>query len=568
MIKGLDNTKEQQELFQSLIRDYNAIYYVNLDEDRFSVLYANKVVNQDVRRADFEEKLFSQAMAEFTQRYVREEDKHMLLQLTECKYVIKRLEEEDSYAFRYRVNPLNGLEFFEVCMAKPSGTSAGNFAIMTVRNCNKQAREELAYQLEIEERNTELKAALAAAKQAERSKADFFARMSHDLRTPMNVILGLAGLSADESSMEQMQENMKKIYSAGEYLLKIINDSLDFQKIEAGGLQLNPEIVRTKDLIASVTELATRANKDKPLEIRLQNKGVNEDAYLKVDPIRIKQAFVNLLSNAIKFTPAGGTVEVTLEVMERKESAVHDRITISDTGIGMSEDFIKNKIFKPFAQEHNEVTSNYAGTGLGLSIVKQLLDLMGATIKVESELGEGTRFTVDIDFEVVDAEKAKQSIQAKQEKNGRVAPQLDGIRVLLVEDHPLNAQIAIKLLNKVGCEVTWAENGKLGVDEFLRSEPFQYNAVLMDIRMPVMNGLEAAKEIRRQERQDAKRVPIIAMTANAYEEDIRASLDAGMNAHLAKPFHPQKLYEELEKWVRSAAPENEGDSNLQRPFFD
>lgn len=204
MLKQYDNDKEQQDLFWALIKDYNAIYYVNLNTDRFTVLYANNVVNLDVRKDGFDQKLFSVAMRDFTEQYVRDEDKSMLLLFTDCKYVKQRLDKENTYAFRYRVNPLNGLEFFEVRMAKPKEGTDENYAIMTVRNCNKQAREELEYQLEIEERNDELNKALAATKDAEKSKSDFFARMSHDLRTPMNVILGLADLSENENDVMKM----------------------------------------------------------------------------------------------------------------------------------------------------------------------------------------------------------------------------------------------------------------------------------------------------------------------------------------------------------------------------
>jgi signal transduction histidine kinase/CheY-like chemotaxis protein len=442
------------------------------------------------------------------------------------------------------------MEFFEVTIARPNEGDGENLAIMTVRNCNRQARSELAYQLEIEARNDELCDALRAAKQAEESKADFFARMSHDLRTPMNVILGLADLSAEEPDTDRLRENVRKIHDAGQYLLSIINDSLDFQRIEAGGLKLQPVVVRTGELVESITELAVQANKEKSVEVRLQNKGVNQDAYLRVDPIRLKQIFVNLISNAIKFTPAGGTVEMTIEVIERKERAVHDRITIADTGIGMSKDFLENGMFRPFSQEHNAFSAGYAGSGLGLSIAKQLLDLMGAHIQVESELGEGTKFTVDIDFELVEDEEAALQLRSVEERRFRLTPRLEGVRVLLVEDHPLNAEIATKLLERAGCQVTRAENGLLGVEAFCGAEPFHYDAVLMDIRMPELNGLEAARRIRGLDREDAGQVPIIAMTANAYEDDIRASLECGMNAHLAKPFQPQELYETLEKWVR------------------
>jgi len=274
MLNIANNSKQQQDLFLALIRDYNAIYYVDLDTDSFSVLYANNVVNQEVPKKDFATKAFSKRMKDFTEQYVRDEDKSTLLKLTDCQYVKKRLEKENSYAFRYRVNPYNGLEFFEVSMVKPTEGVDENFAIMTVKNCNKQAREELAYQLEIEKRNTELNKALDTAKNAELSKADFFSRMSHDLRTPMNVILGLANLSADESNIEEMRKSIKRIHSAGNYLLGIINDSLDFQKIEAGGLKLEPELIRTKELIDDVSELAIQANKSKKVEVRILKKHV------------------------------------------------------------------------------------------------------------------------------------------------------------------------------------------------------------------------------------------------------------------------------------------------------
>lgn len=543
------NHKEQQDLLWALIRDYNAIYYINLDKDTFSILYANNVVNQNVYQKDFEEKRFSVQMKLFTDHYVREEDKKMLLDLTDCTYIKKRLKDENHYAFRYRVNPHNGLEFFEVNMAKPDENEGENYAIMTVRNCNKQARDELKNQLKIEEQNEELNQALNVAKLADHSKTEFFSRMSHDLRTPMNVILGLSYLSEHENDIEQMRDNMNKIQSAGQYLLSIINDSLDYQKTETNGLKLEPEIIHTKEFVDSITDLAIQANKNKEVEVNLQNVNVNEDAYIKVDPIRLKQIFVNLVSNAIKFTPVGGTVQIIIEVIERKPTMVHDRITIADSGIGMSKDFLEHGIFKPFSQEHNSVTSNYAGTGLGLSIVKQLLDLMGATIKVESELGEGSTFIVDIDFELIAPEIAEKSLRAKEEKKLKPAPQLAGVKILLVEDHPLNAQIAMKLLTKMGCKVTWAENGKIGVDTFLKEKPSFFDIILMDIRMPVLNGLEAAQAIRKSERSDAKRIPILAMTANAYEEDVKASLAAGMNAHIAKPFDPQQLYETIEEFL-------------------
>ena len=398
------------------------------------------------------------------------------------------------------------------------------------------------YTVRVKKKNKQLAAANGA-------KTEFYSRMSHDLRTPMNGILGISELSEGETDLSVMRENMRKIHESGQYLLGLINDTLDLQRMENGKLPLEPQVVSTRDLIFSSTDMIRQMAEEKNIQFRVVNNNANLDGYVRVDPVRMKQIFMNLLSNAVKFTPEGGTVELGFTVLGRKGNIVHDQITVTDTGYGMSEDFIRNKIFQPFSQEHNKLTDTYAGSGLGLSIVKSLVDRMGATIAVESELGVGTKFAIEIDFECVDEIRAEQANDTKEAHLHRTMEQLKGKTILMAEDHPLNAEIATRLLNKAGCSVVWAHNGQECVDLFRASKARQYDAILMDIRMPVTDGLEAARMIRASEHPDAKRIPMIAMTANAYEVDVKASAQAGMNAHLAKPIVPQKLYQTLHDFI-------------------
>ena len=396
----------------------------------------------------------------------------------------------------------------------------------------------LFFSRKIKEKNDELIRANAATTR-------FFSRMSHDMRTPMNGILGIAELSKSDNDTETLHGEMEKIQQSGKYLLSLINDTLDFQRIESGNLRIEKEIVNYKDVLQNITELVSQSAKSKNIDFRIMSRLSVPDSYVWADPVRLKQIFINLLSNAIKFTPAGGTVTVEYKCREQSDTVFHDRFYIRDTGIGMSQEYIDTNMFQPFCQEHNEVTGQYAGSGLGLSIVKSLTDLMGGTISVESELGTGTTFIVDLDFEKASAEEIKQLEENKKTKDENVVHSLAGTKILLVEDHPLNAEIAMRLLKKVGCNVEWTKNGQEGVDAFSNSPEGFYHLILMDIRMPVMDGYEAAKHIRAMNREDAKTVPIIAMTANAYESDVKECMDAGMNEHIAKPIEPQKLYEAI-----------------------
>lgn len=380
---------------------------------------------------------------------------------------------------------------------------------------------------------------------ANRDKMDFFSRMSHDMRTPMNGILGMLDIAEDEQEIDEVKNCIGKAKNSGQYMLSLINDTLDLQKLESGKMHLEYQTTRGLTYLQEMVEMVRPSAELKGIHLYINNKNLAENSYVKLDPVRVKQVFTNLMSNAVKFTPEGGTVEFMAENLGYENHISHNKFMVRDTGIGMSQEFIQNNMFKAYSQEHSAITDKYAGSGLGLAIVKNLVDIMGGRIEVESELGKGTTYTIYLDFEVVD----ESLVQADQSKNENSKEQykekLQGKHILLCEDHPVNAEIVQRLLQKKGCQVDWAENGKIGLEMFQQSEPGTYDAVLMDIRMPVMDGIQAAKEIRKLQREDAKKVKIIAVTANAYDEDIKHSLEAGMNGHLSKPIESDLLYELL-----------------------
>ncbi|MEA4854324.1 MAG: transporter substrate-binding domain-containing protein [Christensenella sp.] len=380
---------------------------------------------------------------------------------------------------------------------------------------------------------------------ASKAKSDFLSRVSHDMRTPMNAILSFSSMELDkDTSPRQLAADMDQIHRSGQYLLGLINDVLDMSKIENQRMELNLEPVYPSECLRAILATVQPLMEEKKLHFEVQMDIPEAEPVLLLDVMRTKQLFINLLSNAAKFTPEGGTVTFRLTAKELTEQYVVLDFIIRDTGIGMSEEFQKH-LFEPFSQEHQESTGQLTGTGLGLAIVKQLVDLMGGTISITSQLNKGTEVSIELRHEVVAKVPRKTAVEAPQDKIDEDA--LQGKRVLLCEDHPVNAEIVKRLLAKKGMKVEHALNGQQGVECFAESAIGYYDLILMDIKMPVMDGLEAAQRIRALARADAKTVPIIAMTANAFEEDIQASMDAGINVHLSKPIEPRKLFQVLDQ---------------------
>ena len=425
---------------------------------------------------------------------------------------------------------------------------------------NKYDEQQKIYELE-SQKNLELQKALEEARIANAAKSDFLSNMSHDIRTPMNGIIGMTSLTLDIPDLQpQVKENLTTIYDSSKFLLQLINDTLDMSKIESKMIELVKEPALVKNIIDNVVSYVQPTADVK--EIKLITKAININyRYINIDRVRVQQIISNLMTNAIKFTPYGGTVECFVECLGQENGIAHDKIVVRDNGVGMSEQFA-SRAFEAFTQESNSESANYTGTGLGLSIVKNLVELMGGSITLKSQLGVGTEFTILIDFEVLEDHHDTDAAPAGGSSD------LLGKHVLLCEDHPVNATIATRLLNQKGIVVERAENGKIGVGMFKNNPVGYYDCILMDIRMPEMDGLEAAKAIRKLQRADAQTIPIIAMTANAFEEDRNKSKKAGMNDHLSKPIEPEVLYRVLcnlmgrEKPQTSAQTREGCDKNL------
>jgi CheY-like chemotaxis protein len=389
-----------------------------------------------------------------------------------------------------------------------------------------------------------LQAALLASESSSRAKSMFLSNVSHDMRTPLNGVIGYTELALVTQDQPRQLDYLRKIKDSSRILLDLIQDTLDLSTIETGSYTLHKQPVSCAEVVRGIVAAVEPAARDRNITFTVDNsKAIMAD--INIDIHRVQEILLNLLNNAVKFTAPGGKVELLIECVGQSATLVQDKLVVRDTGCGISKEFLPH-IFEPFAQEHNwnASSANMGGTGLGLSIVKRLVELMDGRIEVQSKPGQGTEFTVYLDFERV------QNCPHRQEPVTPALEKLRGQRVLLCEDHPLNADIAVKLLERQGMQVTVARDGQVGVDIFQKSTPGFFHVVLMDVRMPVLDGLEATKAIRALPREDARKVPILGMSANAYDEDYRRAWEAGMNDYIAKPVMPDALYQTLAKWIK------------------
>ena len=398
-------------------------------------------------------------------------------------------------------------------------------------------------------RNKREQEKLRIAEAANRSKTEFLFNMSHDIRTPMNAILGYTDMGLRHSdSREQSVESFKKIRTAGGHLLNLINDILEMSRIEAGKLSLVNAPLDMRREIDGVVQMNRALATAKSIDFTADYDGIG-NPYVYADALHINEVIINLISNAVKYTPDGGKVRYTASQTGNvnDDGTVVYRFEVSDNGIGMSDEF-QTHLFEAFSREESSGVSKIEGAGLGLSIVKRIVDLAGGNIKVMSKLGEGSTFTVDIPFKVMTDDEIK-AFEEAEKGSGDIptAEKFKGKRVLLVEDNEMNREIATDILTEAGLVVDEAEDGEIAVKKVADNGIEHYDFVLMDVQMPVMNGYEATKAIRAL--QDGGKLPIIALSANAFEEDRQTSRAAGMNDHVAKPINVQELFATIAKYI-------------------
>ncbi len=387
--------------------------------------------------------------------------------------------------------------------------------------------------------NDRLETALKKAEEASLAKTRFLNNMSHDIRTPMNVILGYAQLMEDElkeKELPETKEHLEKLQQSGKLLLSIINNVLDMARIESGKMEIDESYSRIEDLRQSVFTVFDAEAKKKKIDFRYSMNVEHE--HILTDDTKVKEIFVNILSNAMKYTPSGGSVRVSLEELPCDEPGyMIMRTRVSDTGIGMSQDYM-TRIFEAFTREKNTTRSKIAGTGLGMSIVKRYVDLLGGTIQVESEIGKGSTFTVTLKHKIAD----ESYYEKRQIENPETCTEiLEGRNILIAEDNDLNAEIAAAILERAGLKTERVVNGIQCVNMITKMPAGTYDMILMDIQMPEMDGYEAARAIRQLPDREKAGIPIIAMTANAFEEDKKDAMAAGMNGHIAKPIQVERL---------------------------
>ena len=520
----------QREIIEGLGKEYFSVLAVELDKDRvFSY-----------RESEETGKIFLDFSRKYGNRWSKMVPfyaKTMVADNTSGEFE-KQLglealrSQEKDFSMTYEFKSETGIKYYQARVAYVKKIDGTRIAVVGTRDIDSLIKKERMQE-------EKLKKAYAAAENANKAKTEFLNNMSHDIRTPMNVILGYNQLMKSQLTESKQLDYQKKIEQSGRLLLSIINNVLDMARIESGKMKVDENYEVVGEIIDEI--ISTFSSKAEEKGIHLNTSMQVTHRNVLCDGTKIREIYVNLVSNAIKYTPRGGNVTINVEELPcEKEGYIKVKAEIKDTGIGMSEEFLPT-LFEPFSREHNTTIGKVGGTGLGMSVVKRMIDLMGGSIEVKSELGKGTVFTFTLMHKIADEKYYCQKIETADAPD--MKENLRGKRVLLAEDNDLNAEIAIAVLEETGLVIERVEDGIQCVNRIEQMPSGTYDLILMDIQMPNMDGYKATQCIRHLDDKKKAEIPIIAMTANAFEEDKKKSFDVGMNGHIAKPIDIEKLEE-------------------------
>lgn len=511
----------QVSIVKTLSSNYLNVYLIHSREKTLSIIKQEDSNAFEEKNKDEKVYAYELFFDKYINEYVHPEDRSMMQKALQFDNAMEVLSSEKEYKGNYRIIKEGKIQYYQFRFIRDEESG---IIVLGFLNVDDVVAKEIHQKRLLQE-------ALNTAKQANAAKSNFLSRMSHDMRTPLNGIIGLLEIDKNhEEDTEFLKINRAKANIAANHLLSLINDVLDMSKIEEGELVLSHEpfnmIERGREIM---TMIDTQAQEQGIITVMDVEPEIYENPYIYGSPLHLSRAMMNIYSNCIKYNKENGKIHTHIRLLHSDESRLTYQWTISDTGIGISEEYL-NKIFEPFTQEGTDARSVYHGTGLGMSIAKALFEQMGGSIKISSKLGEGSTFVITIPFERAKEQKITGTEKAERES-------IQNIKILLAEDNDLNQEVAKILLEEEGAEVFCVSNGLEAVEAFNTHPAGTYDLILMDIMMPVMGGYEATRQIRRLDTEDAKTIPIVALTANAFAEDIQHAADAGMNAHIAKPLN-------------------------------
>lgn len=530
-------------VIMTLTNSYNTVWLINdVEKENCSLYYSDM---DSLHREAIENALshakYTDTKTQYVATMVAKEDQERMQEQISLPYIRKQFEDKNQYSVTFLRAFETGPRYYRIDFGKVYMPGDKIGITMGFKDVDDEVRLD-------QEMQQNLKDAMEAANASSKAKTSFLASMSHDMRTPMNGIIGMTAIAAANiDDRERVLDCLEKITASSNHLLSLINEVLDMNKIESGKVDLSEEafdLSELTDMVLAILRPQVEA-REHTLSVHL---GEIQHEKVVGDSTRVRQILVNVLSNAIKYTPNGGQISLTVEEKNSNLPEIgHYEFTVEDNGIGMKPDFLEH-LFEPFSRAEDKATQSQQGTGLGMAITRNLVRMMGGDIQVESTYGVGTRFTISIYLRLQEPESAAEQIEHKPYRKLEEL-KFEDKQILLVEDNLINAEIAINILQTTGLHVDHVTNGEEALIHFQSSAQGTYSLIFMDIQMPVMNGYEASRKIRELDRSDAKTIPILAMTANAFEEDKKNAYKAGMNGHLAKPLNFDELSSALQKWI-------------------